>query len=403
MPTQTTTFTDDSIRDLYDSDYITGAEPERLYAQYATHRPPTDGVRMGATIYFSSVGTLPIATAAISQVADVNPRTLPDTKVSVTTTSRGDAMQVSELVEINTYTDAMGAYTRALGLQAGKSIEFYYATKLLNGDLVQRNNARASLDAGTAGDLLTDGVLVKAAGRLERLGVPKLLSGNSPYWMATMPGEAYADLLRGGNVVNVGIYSGNADEIILKWELGRVGNFKIISSPSAKVFGAAGADNASVVATTIAAPTVAGYSATNGLFIDVASASNIVVGQKLWLGTEETGSTFDETMEPVVVSSVASTVIGVVGSGENGGLMYDHAVGTPVRNADSVYPVLLGSPESAIKTWDEQNGEWGTQLPMERVGHLKQWTELAWKWYGGLGIVKQNAVYRLEVASAQDA
>lgn len=403
MPTQTTSFSTNSTRDLYDADYITGAEPVRTYDQYCTYRPPTDGVRMGATIYFPSVGTLPIATAAISQVADINPRTLRDAKVSITTTSRGDAMQVAELVDINAYTDTTAAYVRALGQQAAKSIEFYLATILLNGDLVQRGAARASLDAGTAGHLLTDAILLKAAAVLARLGVPDMLSGGQAYWMATMPGEAYANLLAGGNIVNVGIYSGNADEIVLNWEVGRVGSFKIVSSPWAKVFGAAGADNASVVATTIAAPTVDGYSATLGKFIDVASASNIAVGQKLWLGTEETGSTFDSTMEPVVVSSIASTVIGVVGSGENGGLMYDHAVGTAVRNADSVYPVLLGSPASAIKTYDAENGEFGKMLEPEKVGHLDQWTEFAWKWYGGAGIVKQNAVYRIEVASGQDA
>lgn len=403
MPTQTTTQSDDSIRELYDTDYLQGAEPERLYDQYSTYRPATDGVRMGATIWFPSVGTLPIATTAISQIADINPRTLPDTKVSITTTSRGDAMQVAELVNINTYTDAAAAYVRALGQQAAKSIEFYFATQLLNGNLVQRAAARASLDAGTASNLLADTTFISAAARLERVGVPKLLSGGSQYWVATMPGEAYADLIRSGKIVDVGVYSGNKDEIILNWELGRFGNFKIVSSPSAKVFGSAGADNASNVDTTIAAPTVAGYSDTLGLFIDVAANTNITVGMKLWIGTEETSTTFDSTMEPVIVSSIASTVIGVIGSGENGGLMYPHAAGVSVRNADSVYPVLLGSPMSAIKTYDAETGEFGDMLPPKVVGHLDQWTEMRWKWYGGVGIVKQNALLRIEVSSGQDA
>lgn len=403
MSTTTTSFADDSIRTLYETEYLKGAEPERLYAQYATYRPPSDGVRMGATITFPSMGSLPTVTAAISQVADITPRTLGDTSVSFTTTSRADALQFAELVEINTFTDAVAAYVRALGLQAGRSIEFYYSTILLNGGLVQRSAARASLDAGTAADLCTDATFVKAAARLERLGVARLMSGGGQYYMASLPGEAYADLLRGGNVVNVGTYSGDKTEIILNWELGRLGNFKIISSPGAKVFGAAGADNASNVATTIAAPTVAGYSASNGLYIDVASATNIAVGQKLWIGTEETSTTFDPLMEPVIVSSVASTVIGVIGSGENGGLLYDHPVGHAVRNADSVYPILLGSPMSAMYTYDGPTGEWGTILPPERVGVAKQWTNLAWKWYGGMGIVKQNQLLRVEVASAQDA
>jgi N4-gp56 family major capsid protein len=403
MPTLTTSVADDSIRDLYDAEYVTGAEPERLYDQYATYRPPSDGVRLGAVIQFPSVGTLPIETDSISQTTDITPRSLGDTKVSITTTSRAGAMQVAEQVAINTYTDSTAAYVRAIGQQAAKSIEFYNATVLLNGLLVQRSAARASLDAGTAADLLTDATFVKAAARLERMGVGKLLSGGTSYWMASLPGESYADLIRGGNVVNVGIYSGNADEVILNWELGRIGNFKVLSSPAAKVFGAAGADAASNVNTTIAAPTVAGYSASNGLYIDVAANTNIAVGQKLWIGTEETSTTFDPLMEPVIVSSVASTVIGVIGSGENGGLMYDHPVGHAVRNADSVYPVLVGSPASAIKTYDAETGEFGKMLPPKYVGRVEQWTEFAWKWHGGMGIVKQNGLLRIEVASGQDA
>src|SRR5690349_2739843 len=127
MTTLNTTDANDSIRDLYDVDYLTGAEPQNLYGQYATTRPPSDGVRMGATIYFPSLATLPIATTPISQVADINPRSLGDAKVSITTTSRGDAIQVAELVDINAYTDHAGARVRALGQQAAKSIEFYYA------------------------------------------------------------------------------------------------------------------------------------------------------------------------------------------------------------------------------------------------------------------------------------
>jgi hypothetical protein len=158
------------------------------------------------------------------------------------------------------------------------------------------------------------------------------------------------------------------------------------------------------VATTIAA-SVASTPSNQALSttIEVASASNIDVGDWLVLGTEETGNTFDETMERVKYVSTSSTTITVVGSGPNGGLLNDHVVGTPVRNADSVYPVLFGSPYSMVKLYDTVTGEFGTPVGPEEGGTVKQFRTLGWKFYGGYGRARENCLVRGEYSTSLEA
>ena len=139
--------------------------------------------------------------------------------------------------------------------------------------------------------------------------------------------------------------------------------------------------------------------------IDVASATNLSAGTWLTIGTEETGTTFYPTNERVRYISESGTTITIVGSGVNGGLRYDHASGVAVRNADSVYPVLCGGPNSIAKAYasDMGNGEYGQVVGPNVQGLLDQFISLGWKWYGGFSIISENWLVRLEVTSAFDA
>lgn len=407
MAVQTTTNLSNSIRTLYAADYLEGAKPMRLYDQF--FQPVSElgmekAARLGTTLQVPFASVLPITTAAIPQTVDIIPRVLRDAVASITTTSRGDALQWAERVDVDTYTNIAAERYRAVGSQAMRSIDWEAMRVALTGTLLYSAVARASLDAGTAAHRLNDTALTLAATRLQRMGCPQFQSGYAPYWTALMPPEAYNDLRAQGNIVNVGVYAGNHDEIILNWELGRVGPFKIVMAPGAKVFGAAGAANASAVNTTLAAPlTPFTSNQALALTIEVAAATNMVAGQLLWIGVTETANTFDETMEPVTVASIASTTITIVGSGPNGGLLFDHAVGVNVRNADSVYPIVFGSPTSGAKAYDNETGEFGEVLDPDISGNLKQFWTLGWKAYFGYGLFRQNCILRGEFSSSTDA
>lgn len=406
MPVQSTSNLSNSVRTLYAADYMMGAMNERLYDQL--FQPVSElgmekAARLGATLQVPFASVLPIATTAISQTVDIVPRVLRDAVASITTTSRGDALQWAERVDLDAYTNIHAARSAAVGSQAERSIDFVALTQAVTANMVQRTVARASLDAGTTTHRATDTDFSRAATRLQRMLCPQMRSGNAAYWVAIMAGEAYLDLRLGGNIVNVGVYSGNKTEIILNFELGTVGPFKIISSPAAKVFGAAGAANASAVNTTLAAAlTPFTSNQALALTIEVAANTNIVAGQILWIGTTETANTLDETMEPVVVSAIATTTITIIGSGPNGGLLYDHAVGVAVKNADSVYPTIFGSPYSGAKAYDTETGEFGKILDPDISGNLKQFWTLGWKAYFGYGLFRQNCILRAEFSSSTD-
>jgi hypothetical protein len=166
------------------------------------------------------------------------------------------------------------------------------------------------------------------------------------------------------------------------------------------MFWSAGAANASAIGTTL-------NGTVNALAtsIVVASATNIDVGDMLTIGTLETANTHYPLNERVKVASVASTTIGIIGEGANGGLRFAHASGETVSNADSVCPVLLGSPASLAKIFHQgqEVGEFGTVVGPLKQGLLQQWESLGWKWYGSYGVVSQNRLLRLEVSISREA
>ncbi len=405
MP-QTTSNLSNSIRTLYAAKYLAAAASVRNYDQFST---PKDylgvetSARLGSSITLPFLSVLPIATAVISQTLDITPRQFRDIAVTITPTSRGDGVDWAEAVEMQAYTNYGEERFAAIGDQQMRSVEWVAMTAALSGSLVVRGQARASLDAGTTTDRLTDTVISEIQTTLQSLRCPYMIAAEGiNNWVADLHPAAYHDLRVGGNVVSVGIYQDK--EIILNFELGKIGPFKLVVSGDAKVFGAAGADNASNAATTIAASLGGTANQALGSTIEVASASNISAGKWLTIGTEETGTTYDETMERVKWVSTSSTTITVVGAGPNGGLLYDHAVGVAVRNADSVYPAVFGSPYSMVKLYDNaMESEFGTIVGPQTTGMLDQFGVLGWKWYGGYGRARENCILRGEFSSSLDA
>jgi len=186
--------------------------------------------------------------------------------------------------------------------------------------------------------------------------------------------------------------------IHLNFELGKIGPFRLIVSPWAKVFGAAGADNASAVATTLGAA-----ADPLDLTITVSANTNIAAGQWLTIGTEETANTHYAGNERVKVASVSGTTITIIGEGPNGGLRFAHASGVAVRNADSVFTIMYGGPASLAKLYATEIGEYGQVVGPKRTGNLDQFVTLGWKFYGGYGRIAENRILRGEYSVSAEA
>lgn len=400
MPIQTTTNLSNAVRAKYDGMYLRALMGRRVYDMYAVSIGETlkrleQGPWLASSYVYNYLSDMTPATSTISQTVDLVPQVLRDATGSISPTSRGDALQWAEALDLQAYTDYGAARFEAVGKNEMESIDLLAQAAALTGGFVKRPAARASLDAGTTGHRFTDSAIAQMGARVKALKCPPFDNGGL---MVTVHTDAFYDLIQGGNVVTIAQQV--RPEILQMQELGKWGDFTINATPWAKVFGAAGADNASVVATTIS--TAANALATS---IVVASASNIVAGMQLTVGTEETGDTHYPTNEIVWVddSYTSGTTVPIIGEGANGGLRFDHASGAGVRNADNAYPAVFGGKASLVKVYANEIGEYGSAPILKESGVVNQFSTLGWKFYGGYGLVADNYIARSEFASSLQA
>jgi N4-gp56 family major capsid protein len=395
----TTSVLSNAVGTRYTTRYIGGAKGMRLYDQFFMPVGVTglEGRKgMGTTYTFNFASGMTPGSTAISEIADIVPQILRDATSTISTTSRAEALKWSELLDLQAYTDVVAKRSEVLGRNMMETVEGQAYRAALAGTFVDRAAARSSLDAGTAGHLFTEAAMYKAAAKLADMRVPQFVDGVGGGWLALYHTDAGYDLTHGGNLINVAIYQDKG--LIFNGEVGRIGKFRCLESPYAKVFYGAGATNASSAATTL---NDAAANALDTTFV-VASATNISAGRHLTVGSIETTTTYYDTNESVTWTSGTTTVT-AVGSGENGGLRFDHANGETVNNSDNVYPVVYGSPQSGVKAYADSIGEFGTMVGPKPDGLADQWQYIAWKWYGGYGRYAENRILRGEYASSLDA
>ena len=395
---QTTGTLSDSVRTRYLNDYDQAAEMVRLYDQiaYPVGKNMSELGR-GNLITVPFISDMTPGVTAISETVDVTPQQLVDTTTDLTPTTRGEAILASEALLLKSYTDYGAKMHKIVAKSAMESIDLMAQGVACKGDLVIRSAARASLDAGTSADRLDDGVFTKAATMLATLKCPGFKTRGGDAWAAIMHPAAYHDLREGGNIVTMSQYQNS--EILLNFELGSLGPFRLVVSPWAKVFGAAGAANGTVVQTTIKS-SIQQFGAT------LLATTNTNIGdydRYLTIGTAETGSTHYPTNEIVWEVSHADSIVSFVGEAANGGLRFGHAAGTAVSNADNVYTVVFGGPQSLAKVYCVETGPFGKLVGPLKDGILEQWTSLGYKFYGAYGIIAQNRLVRAEVSASAQA
>lgn len=404
MAIQTSSSLTNSVRAQYIAKYLERAYEARLYDQFAVpYTAFSAGLSMDELMRSSSINipflsAMTPGTTAISQTADVTPQTLRDAIANVTHTSRGEALQWSEAADLYTYTNYGEGRFKELGENQALSVDLLAQAAALQGTFVYRATARASLDAGTSGHRASDALFSRMQGYLQDLRVPSFITpdGGSQVWMALMHPYPFHDIRESGNVDSIGLYQDKG--LHLNYELGQIGPFRLVVNSWAKVFYAAGAANSTAIATTLA-------NAENALqtTITVASGTSIAAGMWLMIGTIETANTHYATNELVYVTAVDTNDITILGKGANGGLKYDHASGETVSNADNVYPIVFGGPQSLIKVFATDTGEFGQVVGPDETGLLKQFRHIGWKWYGGYSRLVDNRVLRVEVSSSFQA
>ena len=398
MAIQNVTNLSDSVRARYLSDYESAAELVRLYDQiaYPIGRDMSRLAR-GSSVVVPFVSDMAPGVTAISEATDITPQALSDTTTSLTPTSRGEALQASELLMLQAYTDYGAERFRAVGKNAMESIDLLAQAAATKGELVIRDTARTTLNAGSTGHRAHDGLFTDASTQLSTLKCPGFPVKGGAAWAAIMHPAAYHDLREDGNVVAIAQYQ--QAEIILNFELGALGPFRLVVSPWAKVFGGAGAANDNEVATTLSCQATA-----LDKTFDVTAHSKMHYGPQYYtIGTQETGSTHYPTNEIVRFISHVTSVCTFVGEASNGGFRFDHNAGVAVRNADNVYTIVFGGPRSLAKVYQPSVGPFGTVVGPKMDGIVDQFVTLGWKFYGNYGIIAQNRILRGEVSASAQA
>lgn len=385
--------------------YLESAMFMRLYDQLAqdykasASKQQLENLRgMGSSYTWNFLSKMTPQTSTISEVYDVVPQFLRDATATISPTSRADGLEWTELVDLEAFTDYAEKRMNVLGEGMMETVELLAINAALQGGNVIRAAARASLDAGTSGHRFSDSAMWQAASLVKTLKCPPFMENGRPQHLAIGHSDLSYDLIQGGNVNSIALYQDK--EIIFNGEIGELAGFKLIMSPWGKVFGSAGADNGTAVATTLS-------SAANALAkqVVVASATNITVGRTLTIGTEETGNTFYETNERVKVDAdyVSGTTVDVISSEGNNGLRYDHASGVAVRNADDVYPVAYGTPGSLVKVYADDVGEFGEVVGPKKIGNAETFAGVFYKYYGNYGLIGDNWLLRGEYSSSLQA
>lgn len=390
-----------SVRTRYLNEYWRAASMQRLYDQLAMPiGKDMSRLARGSSVQVNFLSDMNPGTSAISETVDITPQSLNDQTASLTPTSRAEALQGSELLLLQAYTNYGAERYQAVGKNMMESVDILARDAAVKGDwrYADANSARSALDAGCTSHRANDSLFTLVSTFFSSAKTPGFETRMGPAWAAIMHPAAYHDIREDGNVVAIAQYQNQ--DIILKHELGSIGPFRLLVNPWAKVFGAAGADNDDVVADELAcAATALDTSITVGTVTHFDSSMN----QWWTLGTEETDSTHYPQNERVYAISHASGVVSIIGEGANGGLRFDHAAAVGVRNADSVYPIVFGGPQSLAKVYQPSIGEFGMPVGPKRDGIVDQFWTLGWKFYGGYGIIAQNRLLRAEVSSSVDA
>ncbi len=385
-----------SVRTRYINDYLEGAMGIRLYDQLAEPvGMDMQRLKSGSSVTIPVLSEMSPGVTPISEVVDITPQILRDSTLTLTPTSRGEALKASELLLIQNYTNYGAAMFRRVGQSLMESVDILARQAAISGDLNLQSVARSALNAGSTGHRASESLFSNAMATLQSIKAPNFVTDDgTQQWAAIMHPHVFHDIREeaGSNVQAVGQYQKAG--IHLNFELAQLGPFRFLVSPWAKVFGGAGADNAGDADTTLAAAKSA-LSQTAG----VAVTANLTVGKYVTIGTEETGSTYFPTNERVTNVAIGDgTDITFIGEGPNAGFRFDHASGVAVRNADSAYTIVFGGPGSLQKIYATEIGEFGQIVGPDRDGIVDQFVNLGYKWYGGYGRVRENTIARAEVS-----
>lgn len=378
---------------------------------------PADGAisgpDAGQTVRLRFLPRLPIKTDTINEKADITPRSVGDEKVDVTINEYGDAVQITKFAEIVTKGDLRSETSRRVAEQMVASLDRLAGRQYYEGNtfVFRANGVANRSDLDSTNDIMADSGV--GTSFLER-GSTALRSSRTPGFREDSTGvEFYSTVihpvLRPDMVETAGYlpalqYQNGRDELF-NGELGDIRGLRIMVSEQGKVY--PGAGNTAQSATTLNGAVTEGATS-----IIVTSATGFAVGDIITIGTLEDGSTVTSetsanTTESVLITAVNGTTLTVAGLGyassgiDTPGLRYDHANAESVVEADTVAAIPIFGPQSVMKAYATEVGEFGMAKVTGPFDVLERFLNIAWYAVMGWNATTGLWTARLEVATSQ--
>lgn len=409
MAVITTTTLSDSVAALYQSAFVMAMRNRYIYSQEPLAYVPPQGIigagNRGSAVYIPMYHRLKPSITAISQTADVTPVTFGDNVVTITPDMYGQAVQLSQKLSLEAFSDVEKAAAENVARDAADTRDRLARAKACWGNVVKYGGdatSRITLESSaTTKDELAFANWLTAVAHLTGNDQPKL--SDAAGVGAIISHQTYADQIDDGTIILVGEYSAGAYPFILNGEIGtHIAGVRVIVSDFAKVYHAAGTSLAGADGgPTTAALGTSGASQGGTTLETNATISSLGLGDYLAIGTVETSTAVADQPENesvYVTAGTNSTSITIVGAGPNGGFLFDHAAATPVTGHYQVHASLFFTRDALgmVYTNDDGLGPDGLIIPPEKTGLLKQFNTLAWKGFWGFGLMSENRVLRHE-------
>ncbi|HEV1994069.1 MAG TPA: hypothetical protein VGR03_07055, partial [Candidatus Acidoferrum sp.] len=302
----------------------------------------------GNVVQFSTFEQTDVATATLSETADIPPVPLKDSAVVITLAEYGNALVSTKFLKATSFNDIEKAATANMAVNRARSLDLVCRAQIIAGINVFRPNGRVTrATLQNPADIISFAFLTQATSRAKTLNMPPTDMGD---FVAPINPILLADLVNISQWQNVSAYQQDGQEIY-EGEVGKLVGVRFVQTYTGKVYlsggtirQAATTTTASINAGDTACPITSGTGLNNGDFVTIGTLESSVAEQVLI-----TAGGLTTTL----------TIQGVGNSQSNFGFRYAHASGVAVTKADQVAALPLMGAQSVAKAYSDLTGPRG--------------------------------------------
>lgn len=345
----------------------------------------------GGTFDWPVFGRLNPNATPLTEGVDVTPKSFKDYNITLSPAEYGDVVAYTNLAQFKSRVD-LQKEVAAMVSAARVHSQDMIVRKAIYGDgskplqTIHIDGSSAMTALSGANDTPTWAFFTQLAAQARARGI---MPRDGIHFFTVLHPLTVYEIKQTAEFKNIGYYQ-VPDNIYMPGEVGSFGGFRIIESPQAKIYWGAGAAQTATVDTTLNGAVSAGATS-----IVVASATNIVAGKYLTIGTPETESTPPASnLEQVYVTGVSGTTISIqgVGDGTNLGLRYAHSDGETVTTDYNVAAIPVIGKNSLLGAHGASCGRYGEPKFKQGLDLLDRVFYAGWYWYGGVTRVERNLI-----------